>query len=280
MAFRTEGTSDNADTFLREVVEEKIAELARRIEKELSKGLEADGEDVARLTAARAKFSEILRSPRIFLAGAAEGGAASRAEASARPIVPLKESGAEAPSRPASGGATARPAAVGQMRAFLENLRSGGAPAPAAGPAPHPAAGPAVSRAAAPARAASSAAVGRVDSPRAGAERPDDAGAVRRKVVESLKSRAASQGFSDVYELLRFKKERIQEAMKTLASSRADIQVIQGMRKDLREIDVLLEQDLEKMVHGIEEFDEVADVDRGGLAALRKEVAGLMKEIR
>jgi Mg2+ and Co2+ transporter CorA len=95
-----------------------------------------------------------------------------------------------------------------------------------------------------------------------------------------LKRRAASQGFADVYDLLRYKRDRIQDSLKNLVSSRAEVSLLQALRKDLKEIERLLAADLESVVRGVEELGEVARVDKGGLAELREEMAGLMREIR
>jgi hypothetical protein len=104
----------------------------------------------------------------------------------------------------------------------------------------------------------------------------------RSAILHDLKERAASSGFKDIYEMLRFKRLRLVENRARLMQS-ADAttrRVVAVLDREINEIDSLLKQRPEEIIRKVEEFSEVAAVDKGGLAAITTELQGLFDEIK
>jgi hypothetical protein len=101
-------------------------------------------------------------------------------------------------------------------------------------------------------------------------------------ILHDLKERAASSGFKDIYEMLRFKRLRLVESRARLMQSAEPTakRVSAVLDREISEIDSLLKQRPAEIIRKVEEFGEVAAVDKGGLAAIKSELKGLFDEIK
>lgn len=104
----------------------------------------------------------------------------------------------------------------------------------------------------------------------------------KKALIEMLKVKASSTGFHDVYELLNFKLEKLQEHRAKLlrGSTLPGNQVTALIDREIAEIKSLLMKNPQEILPQMQEFDEIASVDKGGLAAIRHELKGLLDEIK
>ncbi len=152
---------------------------------------------------------------------------------------------------PPAGTSAGDPPSKGQMLSFLEKVKVAGA-APAGTGAP-------------------------------GAPRSKELTYEGKKaLIEKIKAHAASTGFQDIYEMLNFKKEKLIEHRANLlkTTNLPAAQVTALIDREIAEIDDLLMKRPQEIVSQVQEFDEVARVDTGGLAAIRLELKGLLDEIQ
>lgn len=102
-------------------------------------------------------------------------------------------------------------------------------------------------------------------------------------VVESMKAKASSSGFKDVYEMLRFKREKLVENRQILIQSQIpeDDRTVRMIDNEISTLDELMTQsDQTKIAKSLREFQEVAKVDKGRLGELGSELKGLFDEIQ
>lgn len=151
---------------------------------------------------------------------------------------------------PSAGTTAGEPPSKGQMLSFLEQIQ-GAATAPAA---------------------ASS----------AGPKSRELTYENKKALIEMIKRRAATTGFQDIYEMLNYKREKLVEHRANLlkTSNLPAHQVTALIDREIAEIDALLMKRPQEILPQVQEFDEVASVDTGGLAAIRRELKGLLDEIK
>ncbi|RMH53973.1 MAG: hypothetical protein D6679_14525 [Candidatus Hydrogenedentota bacterium] len=104
----------------------------------------------------------------------------------------------------------------------------------------------------------------------------------RRKILDQLVKQASEKGFSDIHEMLEFKKQRLEESLAVVARKEDDLsrRIAEVLRKEISEIEELMKQNPTEIVGNMGE--ELKEIFRPGTPAtkeLKDELKGLFQEL-